>query len=73
MRYCTADTPKESWSQLALRDSSAFVTFFVVRWLGLLGAWNSLIAPATDLPDITPLTAACLVAGWVFGLILKGM
>jgi hypothetical protein len=73
MRYYAADTAKESWSHLALRDSLAFVQFFVVRWLGLLGAWNSLIAPATDLPEITPVTAACLVAGWVFGFILKGM
>lgn len=66
------NTTKESWGQLALYDSLAFVRFFVVRWLGFLGAWNALIAPVVDLPDVPPLTAAGLVAGWVFGLILVG-
>lgn len=65
-------TTKESWSRLAFHDSLAFVRFFAVRWLGFLGAWNALIAPVIDLPDVSPAVAAGLVAGWVFGSILVG-
>lgn len=63
---------RASWSQLVLHDALAFVRFFGARWLGLLGAWNSLFAPMLDLPALSPLTAAIFVVGYVFGLILVG-
>ncbi len=72
MRRRNFDATRESWSQLVLRDSFSFMRSFVVGWLGLLGGWNSLVAPLVDWPAISPGMAAVLVAGWIIGLIFTG-
>lgn len=72
MQILTAEQTTRSWSRLALHDLFIFIRFFVARWLILLGAWNSILAPMFGAVNLSLLSAAVLVAGWIFGFILVG-
>ena len=62
----------KSWTHLAIRDFFVLLQFLLVRWLIVLGAWNSVVAPIAGFPEITLLMAAAVVSGWALGLALFG-
>lgn len=63
---------KKSLGQLMLSDFLVFGRFFCVRWLCLLGAWNVLLAPTLNWPQLSAFVAAVLTLGWILGLTLIG-